>query len=98
MTTRESVHRLVDDLPRHELSRAERVLEALLATVGEGLPQTLRDASAGEGLPQTLRDASVDDEPETPQERAAVEEALLDVERGRTISQADIKRRWDLDG
>jgi len=85
MTTRESVHRLVDDLPRHELSRAERVLEALLATAGEGLPQTLRDASA-------------DDEPETPQERAAVEEALLDVERGRTISQADIKRRWDLDG
>lgn len=85
MTTRESVHRLVDDLPRDELSRAERVLEALLAT-------------AGEGLPQTLRDASVDDEPETPEERAAVEEALLDVERGRTISQADIKRRWDLDG
>jgi hypothetical protein len=40
--------------------------------------------------------APVDDEPEMPGERAAVEEALRDIREGRTVSHEEAKRRLGL--
>lgn len=82
MAPRDSLHRLVDTLPESELARAERVLEAL-REVAE-LPY------------RPLEDAPLDDEPETPEERAAVEEARRDVAAGRVVSHAEAMRRWGL--
>jgi hypothetical protein len=82
MAPRDNLHRLVDTLPESELVRAERVLEAL--------------RQVAEPLYRPLEDAPLDDEPETPEERAAVEEARSDVAAGRVISHTEAKRRWGL--
>jgi hypothetical protein len=67
MSGRQTLHQLVDELPEHEVPRAERVLAALL------------DA---ERALHTLESAPVDLEGETPEERAAVEEALREMREG----------------
>ena len=82
MPAREALHQLVDELPDEEVIRASRVIEALLSAVHEGEPQ------------HTLDTAPEDDEPETPEERAAVEEGLRDLREGHTIPHAEIVRRW----
>jgi len=82
MTPRDNLHRLVDTLPESELEHAACVLEAL------------RQAATPPN--RSLEDAPLDDEPETPEERAAVEEARSDVAAGRVISHEEAKRRWGL--
>ncbi len=79
--TREQVHRLVDDLPARELSAAARYL------------QFLRSGQHQESLPPELANAPLDDEPETPEEAAAVAEAWEDVAVGRVLSHEEVLRR-----
>ena len=50
--------------------------------------------SSREALQQLLDALPEDDEPETPEERAAVEEALRDLRGGRIVPHAEIVRRW----
>jgi hypothetical protein len=46
--------------------------------------------------PVDLEDAPFEDEPQTPEEAAAVGEALASVERGELIPAAEVYRRLDL--
>lgn len=71
MTSRDSLHRLVDDLPETEFVRAERMLEVLKETAAPPL--------------YTLESAPEDNEAETHEEAAAVSEAWRD-HRGREKS------------
>lgn len=82
MYQRATLHRLVDSLPEEDLPTAGRLLVGLTAT-----------ADAAE---RALLLAPDDDEPETPEERAAVEEALRDVREGRTVPHEEVKRRLGL--
>ncbi len=69
-TTREAVHRLVDELPDTLLPEIERYLAAL------------RD----DPVLRAFMEAPEDDEPLTPGEIAAIEEGKADVARGDVIS------------
>ena len=51
---------------------------------------------ADERIEQSLLLAPIDDEPETPEEKAAAEEALRDIREGRTVSHEEVKRRLGL--
>lgn len=84
MHARDDLHQLIEELPEAEIARASRVLRALLGSAED------------EGRLYTLDTAPEDDEPETPDERAAVAEALRDVEEGRTVPHEEVKRRWGL--
>ena len=79
-TVKDELHRLIDKLPETEVQAARRFLEFLC-----GMSE--------DPLAQVLRRAPVDDEPETPEERAAVEKALRQVERGETIPHEEVLRR-----
>ena len=71
MTTKDRLHQLVDQLPESEVPAIIRCLE---------------DVAAGlDPVRHTLDEAPIDDEPETDEERAAVEEAWEDVRHGRLI-------------
>ncbi len=78
MPSRDSLHRLVDDLPENEISRAERLLEVLKETA--------------EPPRYTLENAPEDDEAETPQEAAAVAEAWRDHREGKSLTTEELKR------
>lgn len=83
MSSRNALHRLVEDLPESELPRAARVLEALRETAEVPL--------------YTLETAPLDDEPETPEERAAVEEALQEIREGMPgLTTEELKRELGL--
>lgn len=84
MQTREALHQLVDELPDSEVSRASKVLQALLEAVGEGGPL------------YTVDTAPEDDEPETSEERAGAEEALREIREGRAVPHDEVRRRWGL--
>jgi hypothetical protein len=43
---------------------------------------------------EALRNAPIDDEPETEEERAAIEEAIEDERAGRLIPHEEVRRRW----
>lgn len=77
---KEKLHRLIDDLPASELPAAERFLEYL------------RDRP-GDPVLRALREAPEDDEPETPEEASAVQEAREDVAAGRLIPHEEARRR-----
>jgi hypothetical protein len=49
-----------------------------------------------ERIERSLLFAPIDDEPETPEEKAAAEEALRDIREGRTVSHEEVKRRLGL--
>jgi hypothetical protein len=83
MTSRASLHRLIDDLPETEISRAERVLEALSETAERPL--------------YTLENAPEDDEPETPEEAAAVAEAWRGHKQGKSLTTQELKRELGLE-
>lgn len=51
---------------------------------------------ADKRIEQSLLSAPIDDEPETPEEQAAVEEALGDIREGRAVSHEEVKRRLGL--
>jgi hypothetical protein len=76
--TKEVLHRVIDTLPDSELEEAAR----LLAGLGIDDP-VLRAVLA----------APLDDEPETPEEAAAVQEARDDVAAGRIVSHEEARRR-----
>jgi len=79
--TRETRHQLVEDLDKEDLPTASRVLGAL------------RDSRRESDPLRTLDMAPEDDEPETPEERAAVEEALREIEEGQPgLTSEEVKR------
>jgi hypothetical protein len=82
MTTKQDLHRLIDELPESAVPEAGRVLEGLRN--GDGY------------LPPFLRDAPWDDEPLTETELKAIEEAREDIRAGRVFTHEEVKR-WLLD-
>jgi len=80
MTTREKLHRLVDEL-------AEAELEGALDLIASRREDRVIVA---------FRDASADDEPLTPEEEAALAEADADIAAGRTVSLEEIERRYGI--
>jgi hypothetical protein len=69
MTTKERLHRLVDELPEPALAEAEHLLQKL-------------QKQAADPLLRALTDASEDDELETEEERVAIAEARAAMARG----------------
>jgi hypothetical protein len=82
MTIKDDLHRLVDELPAEELYAAKRYLVYL--------------RNMGDPVFRSLEEAPYDDEPETPEERAAVEEAYKDIAEGNVVSLDDFKRELGL--
>lgn len=82
MPSRDSLHRLIDDLPESEIFRAERVLQALRETAE---PDSF-----------TLENAPEDDEPEVPEEGAAVAEAWREHREGKGFTTEEMKRKLGL--
>ena len=78
MTTRETLHKLLDLLPESEWEELRRVLEKHLAK--------------NDPVLRAFLEAPEDDEPETEEERAAVAEAYEDIARGEVISFEELKR------
>ena len=74
MTVRERLHRIVDELPEADAERALRALERW------------RD----DPVALALAAAPFDDEPETAEERAAVEQARDEVRRGDVVSAEEV--------
>lgn len=75
---KKELHRLVDELPDRDLYAAKRFLAYLRNT---------RDP-----LVQKLIEAPYDDEPLTPEEEAAVQEAWEAVARGEVLSDEELRR------
>jgi hypothetical protein len=80
VSERQTLHRLIDQLPEDDLSTAERVLRALSETKAARTP---------------LDAAPFDEEPETPEEQAAVEEARAQADR-ELIPQEELERKLGL--
>jgi hypothetical protein len=78
MTTKERLHRLVDELSDDEAERALALVE------GEREDSVIA----------AFRDAPEDDEPFTAEDEAAVEEADEDIAAGRTISHEEMLRKF----
>jgi predicted transcriptional regulator len=80
VTTKEALHRLVDELPETVLPEAERYLASL------------RD----DPVPRAFIEAPEDDEPLTPEEVAAIEEGKAEIARGEGIPWEEyLARRRD---
>jgi hypothetical protein len=77
MPTRDTLHRLVDELPESELAAAERFLHYLCATADPVL--------------RALLDAPLDDEPETENERQAAQEAREELARGEVQTLEEVR-------
>ena len=82
MITRETLHRLIDELPDAELAVAGRVLQALRATADPVL--------------RALLEAPFDEEPESVEERRAVQEARKELARGDVHRLEDVRRELGL--
>jgi len=82
MSARDSLHRLVDELPESELAAAERFLNYLRATTDPVL--------------RALLEAPLDDEPETDEERHAVQEAREELARGEVRTLEEVRRELGL--
>lgn len=78
-STKEQLHRLVDELPQSELHAARRFLEYL---------RNMRS----DPVLRALMEAPEDDEPETPEERAAVREAWQEYLRGQARSWEKVRK------
>ncbi len=79
MTAREALHQLIDELAENELGRIEQLIQAV------------RDG-ADDPLLRALLLAPWDDEPETDEERAAIQEGLDDLARGKVVSHEELRR------
>ena len=77
--TRERLHQLIDEIPDDEIGAAKSYLE-YLRIVGSSR------------LYRTLIEAPLDDEPETDEERTAVEEARADLAAGRVVPHEQVMR------
>ena len=78
---KQELHQLVDQLPSAEFATARRILELL--------------ARAGSDDWSSLRNAPIDEEPESEQERAAVERARQSP-RERDTDHGDLRRELGL--
>jgi uncharacterized protein (DUF433 family) len=78
MMTKEGLHQLIDALPESELDEAARLLAALETT---------------DPVLRALLLAPEDDEPETDEERAAVDEARQAARRGEVFTLEDVEER-----
>ena len=76
---REQLHRLLDALPDHLLDEARHVLGGL--------------SSLADPVTSALARAPMDDEPVTPADVEATKEGERDVEEGRVVSAAELRRR-----
>jgi len=83
MTTREALHCLIDEVPEEELEHVKYLIE--------NHRRADRDP-----LLFTLATAPYDDEPETPEEAAAVAEARAAIARGEVYSLDEVKRKLGL--
>lgn len=81
MTTRDELYQMIDNLSESDLPVALSLLQGLRR--GEGDP-----------LLRALLLAPLDDEEETEEERAAVEEGKEDIRQGRVVSHEEIKREF----
>ncbi len=79
MTVKERLHQLIEELPEQQLSDAEYML------------RTLR-AHGDDPLAHKLLLAPIDDEPETEEERLAVQEGRDALERGDIVRDEDLGR------
>ncbi|MGH8068856.1 MAG: hypothetical protein ACRERE_27210 [Candidatus Entotheonellia bacterium] len=79
MTTKATLHQLIEELPESELVAAERFLAYL------------RDMA--DPVRRALLTAPWDDDPETDEERQAVQEARDELVRGEIIPDADLWKR-----
>ena len=84
MTAKEKLYHLIDELPESELHAAERFLEYL------------RDMGRCDPVLLALENAPFDDEPETEEERAAVQEAREALARGEVVSDEQLRRELGL--
>jgi hypothetical protein len=82
MSARDSLHRLIDELPESDLATAERFLHYLRATTDPVL--------------RALLEAPLDDEPETEEERQAVQEAREELARGEVRTLEEVRRELGL--
>jgi len=80
-TSRTEMHELIDSLSDEELLAAKRYVEFLRSDYTDPLLWALDTAPE-------------DDEPTTPEEEEGLAEAREDVRQGRTISLAEVKRRY----
>jgi hypothetical protein len=71
-------------------------LRAMVETLSEDDAALLVRALQGDRLAWTLLAAPIDDEPETDEERAAVEEAKAELARGEGVPWEDVKRELGL--
>lgn len=76
--TRARLHELVDELPESELHAAKRFLEYL--------------RNMGDPLLRALAEAPLDDEPLTPEDEAAIEEARAEYAAGKVLSHEEARR------
>lgn len=81
MTTKEAVHRLIDQLPEDELAIVEAFLEFLASR------------RLGDPLLAFLQAAPEDDEPTTPEEDASAEDAWREYQRGDVLPSGVVKRK-----
>lgn len=80
MTTKATLHHLVDELPESELETAAQFLERL------------RDNREYDPVRRALDEAPEDDEPLTPEDEAAIEESRAQYRRGEYVSAEEAKR------
>jgi hypothetical protein len=82
ISARDSLHRLIDELPESELAAAERFLHYLRVTADPTL--------------WALLEAPPDDEPEPEEERQAVHEAREELARGEVRTLEEMRRELGL--
>ena len=82
MTTKDILHQLLDRLPESEWEEVRQVLEKHL--------------SKHDPVLRAFLDAPEDDEPESEEERAAVEEAYEELRAGEELSHEELKRELGL--
>lgn len=80
MPTKREIHELVDQLPEDEVPTVHRILQVFCAD------QAWR----------SLLNAPYDDEPETEEERHAVDQARASFDRGEGIRHEEIRREFGL--
>ena len=80
MTTKERLHKLVDELSELEAEHALKLVQK----------------DRADPVIAAFRDAPEDDEPWTDEDEAAAAEGRTDIAAGRTVSLEEIKREFDL--
>ena len=80
---REELHRLIDEIPESDLPAIHNYL------------RSVRDESA-DPVRYALDHAPLDDEPETEEERQAVEKGKADLKAGRVYTMEEAKRELGL--